>query len=138
MKTCGDAPCQNGATCVDDVASFSCHCAPGYNGSRCESTIDGCASDPCENGGTCQDGERGFVCTCAVGYTGDRCEIDIDDCSSDPCFNNATCVDGLHSYACRCAPGFKGKRPFDFFFVMPFFLSGGDDVILTLTYINQY
>jgi len=31
---CLDHTCRNGATCVDDVGTYTCLCPPGYTGKR--------------------------------------------------------------------------------------------------------
>jgi len=41
IDNCEPNLCLNGATCVDGVASFSCRCPPGFNGTRCETGIEG-------------------------------------------------------------------------------------------------
>ncbi|XP_078574326.1 uncharacterized protein LOC144860792 [Branchiostoma floridae x Branchiostoma japonicum] len=74
MDECSSAPCRNGATCQDGVNSFTCQCAPGFNGSLCETDINECSSAPCQNGATCQDGVNSFTCQCAPGFTGTLCE----------------------------------------------------------------
>ena len=33
---CNSNPCMNGATCVDNVSSFTCNCPAGYSGDTCE------------------------------------------------------------------------------------------------------
>ena len=41
INECLNEPCKNGATCVDDVGSFHCICAPGFTGETCrESKLD--------------------------------------------------------------------------------------------------
>ncbi|XP_035673359.1 fibropellin-1-like isoform X1 [Branchiostoma floridae] len=107
---CISAPCQNGATCQDGLDSFTCLCAPGYNGTLCETEIDECSSSPCQNGATCQDGVNSFTCQCAPGYAGTLCETDIDECASSPCLGGGTCVDHVNSYSCVCPKGHVGDR----------------------------
>lgn len=36
VNECDSNPCQNSATCVDEVNKYSCTCQPGYQGSQCE------------------------------------------------------------------------------------------------------
>ena len=31
--------CQNGATCVDGIGSYTCDCATGYEGDMCETSL---------------------------------------------------------------------------------------------------
>ncbi|XP_063960551.1 uncharacterized protein LOC129267997 isoform X2 [Lytechinus pictus] len=40
IDECASDPCQNGATCTDEINSYNCICAPGYNGTNCD-TEDG-------------------------------------------------------------------------------------------------
>jgi protein crumbs len=104
-----EGACANGATCIDVWNDYTCTCAPGYTGTRCQVNIDDCADTPCQHGGVCTDGVSSFNCTCQPGYTGSRCETDIDECASQPCVTSATCVDGINSYQCQCPTGFTGN-----------------------------
>ena len=36
IDECQSEPCMNGATCIDEVNAFECHCAPGFEGDFCE------------------------------------------------------------------------------------------------------
>ena len=36
IDECSSTPCQNGASCIDQVNSFSCNCTDGHEGTRCE------------------------------------------------------------------------------------------------------
>ena len=68
-------PCQNGATCIEEVGSYSCECVDGFVGLNCES-MDPCVDIPCENGATCvllDEETLDFRCDCASGFTGERC-----------------------------------------------------------------
>ncbi|WAR19177.1 FBP1-like protein [Mya arenaria] len=110
IDECSSNPCQNGATCVNAVNRYSCECAVGYTGDKCETNIDECSSNPCQNGAICVDAVNGYNCECAVGYTGDKCETNIDECSSNPCQNGATCADAVNRYSCECAVGYTGDK----------------------------
>ncbi|KAJ8032289.1 Deleted in malignant brain tumors 1 protein [Holothuria leucospilota] len=76
---CRHNPCQNGATCQEEVGSeeYWCECLLGFKGDKCEFVDETvCASSPCENGGTCTivaDGN--YECHCKAGFEGTNCEI---------------------------------------------------------------
>lgn len=36
IDECATDPCQNGGSCTDLVASYSCVCVAGYEGNNCE------------------------------------------------------------------------------------------------------
>ena len=36
INECAEVTCDNGATCVDQIANFSCTCRPGYTGRFCQ------------------------------------------------------------------------------------------------------
>lgn len=55
INECEEHPCQNGATCQDHIAMYSCQCVAGFQGLDCEVNIDECASSPCLNKGKCID-----------------------------------------------------------------------------------
>ena len=38
VDECASSPCQNGGTCLDQINSYNCSCAVGYNGSDCETS----------------------------------------------------------------------------------------------------
>ena len=83
---CANSPCQNGATCVDGVNTFSCDCTgTGYSGTLCDQDIDECASsepDPCVAGATCTNTPGDYACECAGGKVGDG-RTDGDGCACD-------------------------------------------------------
>ena len=104
INECDSNPCQNGGTCGDGIASFSCSCPTGYEGDQCQmgkikdvtylpkiynyfhssacnfnmllfnSEINECDSNQCQNGGTCEDGIASFTCQCLQGYMGVTCD----------------------------------------------------------------
>ena len=39
INECKSSPCENGATCNDDVNAYNCSCVDGYNGTHCETGI---------------------------------------------------------------------------------------------------
>lgn len=42
VDECNSNPCLNGATCTDNVASFTCTCPIGFTGKLCETNINDC------------------------------------------------------------------------------------------------
>ena len=36
INECGSNPCQNEATCVDEISGYTCQCLPGWTGVHCE------------------------------------------------------------------------------------------------------
>lgn len=36
INDCAGDPCENGASCVDEVDGYRCDCVPGYEGNQCE------------------------------------------------------------------------------------------------------
>ena len=74
INECASNPCQNGASCVDNVNSYTCNCVDGFSGAQCQTDIDECVSTPCQNGGICSDFVNGFVCECNIYFIGDLCQ----------------------------------------------------------------
>ncbi|XP_060565067.1 fibropellin-1-like isoform X2 [Ruditapes philippinarum] len=110
INECATNPCQNGATCVDQIASYACTCVAGYDGNDCENNINECAGSPCQNGGVCSDGINQYTCACVPGYDGGDCQNNIDECTPNQCQNSGTCVDGINAYTCTCLPGYNGDN----------------------------
>uniref|UniRef100_A0A3Q3SP49 Crumbs cell polarity complex component 2 n=1 Tax=Mastacembelus armatus TaxID=205130 RepID=A0A3Q3SP49_9TELE len=128
IDECEVHPCQNGATCRDYVAMYTCDCMAGFQGPDCELNIDECASTPCLNEGKCIDkvnrydeseedweiidvGTTNYECDCVgTGFVGNHCDVNIPECVSDPCQHGATCLDGINQYTCLCWPGYEGEN----------------------------
>ena len=56
IDECASNPCNNGATCHNEIATFHCHCTEDYIGTTCsELKIKNCTNNQCVNGATCQD-----------------------------------------------------------------------------------
>lgn len=91
---------------------YSCNCAPGYEGLRCEVNVDDCAKHRCANNATCVDLVEAYRCDCLPGYTGEHCEAKIPFCTAqhDPCKNGGGCVDHRTHYTCECKSGFAGAN----------------------------
>ncbi|XP_072021314.1 fibronectin-like [Amphiura filiformis] len=81
--SCSPNPCVNGGVCFDGVNNtFTCQCADGFTGTRCDEDIDDCSPLTCVNGGFCVDGVNTFTCQCPDGFTGTRCET--TECDNMP------------------------------------------------------
>ncbi|XP_069744762.1 protein crumbs homolog 1-like isoform X2 [Narcine bancroftii] len=107
-EVCSPSPCLNDGQCEDLFDLFQCNCAAGWEGIRCELSIDDCVSRPCIHG-NCSNLVQGYRCSCEWGYTGVNCESDIDDCVDHRCKNQGRCIDGLNSYHCNCLSQFTGR-----------------------------
>lgn len=46
VNECDSNPCLNSATCIDNVASFTCVCPIGLTGKLCETNINDCEVSP--------------------------------------------------------------------------------------------
>jgi hypothetical protein len=107
VDECASSPCQNGATCYEDVSDWSCQCATvdnpeigdvlGWEGEFCEIVRDLCEldEDDCDpNNAQCtHDGPGLHTCTCNIGWEGDGTTCaDIDECESSPCQNGGVCT----------------------------------------------
>ncbi|CAG9099918.1 unnamed protein product [Plutella xylostella] len=111
---CWSAPCENGGTCIDGIASYNCSCPEGFIGDNCETNFNECESNPCQNNGTCIDMTNGYLCSCIPGFAGDHCEVDIAVCNSSEevrCYNGGQCIEGPgYKFYCKCPPGWAGKK----------------------------
>ena len=132
MDDCASQPCHEGATCVDDVNSYTCNCDEEHTGENCQHHVCNVTAI-CQNGGTCYGSGK---CRCPADFIGDKCEM--DKCENITCGNNGTCLEGkcvcYHVYPsnvcenhlcdaevvcfngstcsdgnCSCASGYKGK-----------------------------
>lgn len=50
IDECTASECQNGATCIDGTAGYSCQCRQGYAGALCQDDVDDCTGVNCNNG----------------------------------------------------------------------------------------
>uniref|UniRef100_A0A1I8G0V6 Delta-like protein n=1 Tax=Macrostomum lignano TaxID=282301 RepID=A0A1I8G0V6_9PLAT len=111
--------CAHASSCTDGLASFTCHCLPGYEGPTCSVDIDECERVPCQNGAVCKDLVADYACTgCPAEFGGKNCSVRLTGCDSSPCQNNATCEPLLlqelpspaHGHRCTCKPGWSGPK----------------------------
>ncbi|XP_053389033.1 fibropellin-1-like, partial [Mercenaria mercenaria] len=109
IDDCRPNPCQNGATCVDQVNNYTCTCNRGYIGRDCEIDTGDCVPNPCKNGATCVDEGNNYTCICYPGHIGRHCEVVLDPCISNPCLRG-TCFHHAPKYHCVCPAGYTGKK----------------------------
>lgn len=126
---CLTSPCQNGATCNNNISIsqdvavlestavifvspqkevFDCTCPTGFTGTLCEDDIDECEANPCENKGTCVNTPGSFYCHCQSDFSGSVCSSDINECLKLKCQNGGACMHSPDGYFCQCVPGFEG------------------------------
>ena len=98
INNCDPNPCENGASCKDEVADYSCLCLDGYTGKNCSTDINDCDPNPCENGASCRDEVADYSCLCLSHYTGKNCSTGFGDCYPNPCTCRSMYIDG----SCIC------------------------------------
>ncbi|KAL7020907.1 hypothetical protein ACKWTF_011674 [Chironomus riparius] len=109
IDDCESSPCQNGAICIDKVASYACICSVGFTGPNCEEDIQVCNDSPCKNSALCLMEEGSPVCYCVPDFHGEKCEYQYDECQIGPrCSNGGACIDGVDDFTCSCRNGFRG------------------------------
>lgn len=52
---------------------FTCECAAGYTGPRCEEEIDECLTAVCPANSECVDAVNSYICVCNPGFKGNQC-----------------------------------------------------------------
>ncbi|XP_063111536.1 stabilin-2 isoform X2 [Cavia porcellus] len=121
---CQACPGQLGSTCfgngicMDGVnGTGMCACDPGFQGTACETCVDGKYGIHCDQActcvhGRCNQGPSGDgSCDCDVGWRGVSCDSAItEDHCNGTCHTSANCLlspDGNAS--CSCAAGFQGN-----------------------------
>lgn len=92
---------------------FTCKCADGFTGAKCDKRQDPCQPNPCQLGSVCRRQGYDFQCICPAHREGKLCHLERGDaCSSIPCKNGGSCresPDGS-SFFCLCRPGYQGNQ----------------------------
>ena len=77
IDECDSNPCENGATCEDQINAFVCHCTSNWYGMHCTEEHDDCSGNVTElcGRGTCvnearsENGTASYSCACDEGWT---------------------------------------------------------------------
>jgi|EP01047_Picozoa_sp_COSAG01_P047478 hypothetical protein len=86
VDECEGSPCENGATCTDMLAAFSCTCAPGWTGDTCaQKTVMGTLTDTgtdaleclCDQGGGERERAEAGAAPWPRGRGGNLCVVDF-------------------------------------------------------------
>ncbi|XP_071147176.1 neurogenic locus notch homolog protein 1-like [Mytilus edulis] len=115
INECLSTPCQNGATCHNEVNAYSCTCMPGYQGTNCESEI------PCTTPGSVLHASANVsglavgqtvTYTCDFGYahtSGDSVLI----CEVGPSWRGIipVCSSRYSVLTCEVGPSWRGIIP---------------------------
>ena len=76
LKIFSDYSCLCKGVCINTSdTEFKCKCDRGYEGKRCEKTVDFCANVTCQNRGVCSQQFLNYTCNCLAGFNGRHCEI---------------------------------------------------------------
>ncbi|KAI1730178.1 EGF-like domain-containing protein [Ditylenchus destructor] len=113
-----EAPCKNGATCIDLFGKYQCICPNHYEGENCDKRIDECelykgTHAGCQNNATCTNNVNvtGFTCQCPTGFHGHLCQQQKSSCEYelDLCGEHGHCIPSEQpsGYKCICEWGFK-------------------------------
>lgn len=107
--SCTDKTCGANGKCIPSGNFYTCECADGFYGQKCEIKHDRCTLSPCFHGGTCQVlNDTNVQCICPDGFVGDFCEIVDEPCSLKNCQNGAECTEIGSDAICECLIGFEG------------------------------
>ncbi|CAJ0968186.1 unnamed protein product [Ranitomeya imitator] len=77
IDDCERNPCENGATCEDGVADYTCKCPAPWGGKNCSIELLGCINHSCQNGAMCiptyEEEIHAHSCKCQPGFYGQDC-----------------------------------------------------------------
>ena len=104
LDDCVNHNCSNGASCIDDINSYSCNCSAGFTGLNCETGTERTNKTPM----LLHKLNFQALVKLAVFINHVWLFVDIDDCVSHTCANGASCVDDINTYSCKCTAGFTG------------------------------
>ncbi len=110
IDECESNPCQNGATCVDEINRYQCVCHSGYEGNDCEVDVAECGENPCQNGGLCFEKSNRTL------YD-ERISANLPEAVAET-FQTSFNYQTAEGFVCSCLDGFEGKK-FNHYFLKP-------------------
>lgn len=131
--------CENNGSCVNDsLGGYSCQCAQGFIGRRCN--LLPCDYKPCSLGTVCTNlvetntTKYSFNCICPVGKKNPpECNDPINYCEPNKCQNKAKCITSKTGYTCQCVRSYYGVNceiQKDSDYILQFPRSGINDFVI--------
>ncbi|XP_043288527.1 neurogenic locus protein delta-like [Venturia canescens] len=102
-------PCMNGGTCFNTGhGSYTCSCAPGFTGDKCQTVLLDCRSRPCMNGGSCSMESKNSSSPTGLGASSSSHAASGNEHNGRNSSSGTELAKRV--YQCACAPGWRGRH----------------------------